>query len=260
MAGSSSTPGVRAGSSQGPLGRYCTFEGRRRFPQLGINISVLEQGQVMGKYHRENAQEGFLVVAGECMLIVEEQERRLATWGDDLPLSGRHRPHHRRSRGRGLRSWWLWGRGVAASVAAPFYSDLRARDAVRRGRRARDDQLHGGVRRDLREAAAVAVCPLRVRIAARRRPTEPLGGYCLGMASPSAMLSQGQLAPLAQHGEERRAELATSCSRSATARYPLIAIIEGEAAILDAARRTSSGTARPDSSASRTCSPARPST
>ena len=34
----------------------------------------------MGKYHRENAQEGFLVVAGECMLIVEEQERRLATW------------------------------------------------------------------------------------------------------------------------------------------------------------------------------------
>ncbi len=66
--------------SEGPLGRYCTFEGRRRFPQLGINISVLEQGQAMGKYHRENAQEGFLVVAGECMLIVEEQERRLATW------------------------------------------------------------------------------------------------------------------------------------------------------------------------------------
>src|SRR6478735_8527779 len=31
--------------SEGPLGRYCTFEGKRRFPQLGFNISVLEPGQ-----------------------------------------------------------------------------------------------------------------------------------------------------------------------------------------------------------------------
>jgi uncharacterized cupin superfamily protein len=31
-------------------------------------------------YHRENAQEGFLVIAGECLLIVEGEERRLATW------------------------------------------------------------------------------------------------------------------------------------------------------------------------------------
>ena len=66
--------------SEGPLGRYCNFEGKRRFPQLGINISVLEPGQAIGKYHRENAQEGFLVVDGECLLIVEEQERTLTTW------------------------------------------------------------------------------------------------------------------------------------------------------------------------------------
>ena len=65
---------------QGPLGSYCTFEGKRRFPQLGINISVLGPGQAMGTYHRENAQEGFLVLAGECLLIVEEQERRLRAW------------------------------------------------------------------------------------------------------------------------------------------------------------------------------------
>lgn len=26
----------------GPLGRFCTFEGKRRFPQIGINISVLQ--------------------------------------------------------------------------------------------------------------------------------------------------------------------------------------------------------------------------
>jgi uncharacterized cupin superfamily protein len=66
--------------NEGPLGSYCNFEGKRRFPQLGINISVLEPGEAMGMYHRENAQEGFLVVAGECLLIVEEQERPLTTW------------------------------------------------------------------------------------------------------------------------------------------------------------------------------------
>ena len=66
--------------SEGPLGAYCTFEGKRRFPQLGINVSVLAPGQSMGMYHRENAQEGFLVLAGECLLIVEGQERRLGPW------------------------------------------------------------------------------------------------------------------------------------------------------------------------------------
>ena len=65
---------------EGPLGRYCNFEGKRRFPQLGINVNVLRPGEAMGMYHRENAQEGFLVVAGECLLIVEEQERRLKAW------------------------------------------------------------------------------------------------------------------------------------------------------------------------------------
>jgi uncharacterized cupin superfamily protein len=65
---------------EGPLGSYCTFEGKRRFPQVGINISVLEPGEAMGLYHREKAQEGFLVLAGECLLIVEEQERPLRAW------------------------------------------------------------------------------------------------------------------------------------------------------------------------------------
>jgi uncharacterized cupin superfamily protein len=66
--------------SEGPLGSYCTFEGKRRFPQLGININVLEPGQAMGMYHRERAQEDFLVLAGDCVLIVEGQEHRLKAW------------------------------------------------------------------------------------------------------------------------------------------------------------------------------------
>src|SRR5262249_53771429 len=64
----------------GAVGRYCTFEGKRRFPQLGININVLEPGQPLGFYHRENAQEDFLVVEGQCTLIVEGEQRLLRTW------------------------------------------------------------------------------------------------------------------------------------------------------------------------------------
>jgi quercetin dioxygenase-like cupin family protein len=65
---------------EGPLGSYCTFEGKRRFPHFGFNISVLEPGERIGMYHREHAQEAFLVLAGSCTLIVEGQERRLNEW------------------------------------------------------------------------------------------------------------------------------------------------------------------------------------
>jgi uncharacterized cupin superfamily protein len=65
---------------EGPLGAYCTFEGKRRFPHFGINISVFEPGRRMGMYHRENAQEAFLVLEGECTLIVEGEERGLREW------------------------------------------------------------------------------------------------------------------------------------------------------------------------------------
>jgi uncharacterized cupin superfamily protein len=62
------------------FGVYCDFEGKRPFRQLGINISVLEPGQSLGYYHRENGQEDFLVLAGECLLIVEGEERPLRRW------------------------------------------------------------------------------------------------------------------------------------------------------------------------------------
>lgn len=64
----------------GPFGCYCDFEGKRRFRELGFNVSVLEPGQAIGLYHRELAQEGFLVLAGECLLLVEGEERPLRTW------------------------------------------------------------------------------------------------------------------------------------------------------------------------------------
>jgi uncharacterized cupin superfamily protein len=46
-------------------------------PELGIRVRVLQPGQMLSYYHEENAQEGFLVLAGECVLIVEGEERRL---------------------------------------------------------------------------------------------------------------------------------------------------------------------------------------
>ena len=53
------------------------------------------------------------------------------------------------------------------------------------------------------------------------------------MAARTAVLSEGQLALLAEHGEERRAEVGDVLFRVGDRRYPLIAIIEGEAAVLD---------------------------
>jgi uncharacterized cupin superfamily protein len=65
----------------GDLGKYCAFEGSEtRFPQLGINLNLLRPGEPMTMYHRENAQEDFLVLAGECLLVVEGEERSLVRW------------------------------------------------------------------------------------------------------------------------------------------------------------------------------------
>jgi uncharacterized cupin superfamily protein len=62
-------------------GTYVPFEPPgERFPEFGINIHVLEPGQPNGKYHSENAQEDFLVLSGECLLILEGKEQRLRAW------------------------------------------------------------------------------------------------------------------------------------------------------------------------------------
>ena len=50
------------------------------FEQYGIGVHVLEPGQPNGRYHSESFQEDFLVLAGECILIVEGEERRLKQW------------------------------------------------------------------------------------------------------------------------------------------------------------------------------------
>lgn len=64
------------------FGSAVTFEGDDgvRFSDFGINIQVLEPGQPNCMYHGENAQEDFLVLYGECLLLVEGAERPLKQW------------------------------------------------------------------------------------------------------------------------------------------------------------------------------------
>jgi uncharacterized cupin superfamily protein len=67
--------------SKKPSGAECGFESpANEFPQLGIRIHVLTPGEPNGLYHSESKQEDFLVLAGECTLLVEGEERHLRRW------------------------------------------------------------------------------------------------------------------------------------------------------------------------------------
>jgi uncharacterized cupin superfamily protein len=63
------------------FGDACVFEGDKvSFPDVGFTLAVLQPGQPNGMYHREANQEDFLVLAGECLLLIEGEERALKAW------------------------------------------------------------------------------------------------------------------------------------------------------------------------------------
>ena len=63
------------------LGLYTMFDSEEaRFEQVGVNIGILRPGEPNCMYHAEGAQEGFLVLSGECLLIAEGRERLLLAW------------------------------------------------------------------------------------------------------------------------------------------------------------------------------------
>ena len=95
-------PVEEASSEETPYGRYVTSDGwfvlnladalavrneekggavyplegeKARFRDFGVNVRVLRPGEPNALYHAESGQEGFLVLAGQCTLIVEQQER-----------------------------------------------------------------------------------------------------------------------------------------------------------------------------------------
>jgi uncharacterized cupin superfamily protein len=100
-------PVKEASSAETPYGRYITSDGwfvlnltdalavrneekggatypvearEHPFGDFGVHVSVLPPGEPNALYHSEGVQEGFLVLSGECTLIVEEEERPLRQW------------------------------------------------------------------------------------------------------------------------------------------------------------------------------------
>jgi uncharacterized cupin superfamily protein len=62
-------------------GFYAVFEPENtRFDQVGIGIGILRPVEPSALYHGEDAQEDFLVLSGECPLLIEGEERRLRAW------------------------------------------------------------------------------------------------------------------------------------------------------------------------------------
>jgi uncharacterized cupin superfamily protein len=49
-------------------------------PEAGFTIRVVPPGRPVGLYHAESVQEDFLILMGECVLIIENQERHLRAW------------------------------------------------------------------------------------------------------------------------------------------------------------------------------------
>jgi uncharacterized cupin superfamily protein len=50
------------------------------FSQLGVNLFVLDPGKPIGMYHWEADQEGFLILSGQALLLIEGEERPLRQW------------------------------------------------------------------------------------------------------------------------------------------------------------------------------------
>jgi uncharacterized cupin superfamily protein len=64
------------------FGYGCPFGSRddSLFPELGITLRVLQPGEPNCRYHAESTQEDFLVLQGECLALIEGEERRLEAW------------------------------------------------------------------------------------------------------------------------------------------------------------------------------------
>ena len=54
--------------------------GGGEWPDTGVNIQIMQPGQPNCRYHSEPVQEDFLVLYGECMVILEGVERPLRQW------------------------------------------------------------------------------------------------------------------------------------------------------------------------------------
>ena len=114
-AGSCSTRGMPAGGSGTGLGRWADSEGEGLRAARGIRIAVLQPSEPSGMYHGETTQENFLVVSGECVLVIEGEERRLKRGTSSSARPGRGTPSSAPETGRALSSQWERERGTTRS-------------------------------------------------------------------------------------------------------------------------------------------------
>jgi uncharacterized cupin superfamily protein len=62
-------------------GTWCAFEAPESgSTTLGFGVHILYPGDTPGYYHAESNQEGFLVLSGECIALVEGEEHRMRAW------------------------------------------------------------------------------------------------------------------------------------------------------------------------------------
>ena len=89
------------------LGRWADLEGDRNFDELGFQLVVVQPGEPVCMYHGESEQEDCLVVAGECTLVIEGEERRLKQCGlRALPTVDRITISLAQATDRARSSWW----------------------------------------------------------------------------------------------------------------------------------------------------------
>jgi uncharacterized cupin superfamily protein len=50
------------------------------WPEIGVNVQIMQPGQPNCRYHSEPVQEDFLVLHGECIVILDGEERPLRQW------------------------------------------------------------------------------------------------------------------------------------------------------------------------------------
>jgi uncharacterized cupin superfamily protein len=55
-------------------------EGGREWADTGVNVQVMRPGQPNCRYHSQPVQEDFLVLAGECFVILEGERQQLRRW------------------------------------------------------------------------------------------------------------------------------------------------------------------------------------
>lgn len=68
--------------TENDMGAYCDLlqGGGAGADEFGINLNVIPKGAPMAIYHQEPHQEGFLVLRGECVAIIDGGEVALREW------------------------------------------------------------------------------------------------------------------------------------------------------------------------------------